>query len=142
MIVGLAVRSLTEPFVLRLSTRPNDFDRLGHVNHAVVLEYLEAARVRWLASLGLTPNGEILAVVMRVEVDYRREIFAGDLVVRTRLVKGAEEISYRATFHQVIEVAGGDDAITAVDARIDVAFIDAASRNLCTFQDFLEASAH
>jgi acyl-CoA thioesterase FadM len=102
----------------------------------VILEYLEAARVHWLASLGLR-LGRILAVVMRVEVDYRREIFAGELVVRTRLIKGAEEVSYRATFHQTIEI--GDGVGLAVDARIDVAFIEAASRNLCTFQDFLEA---
>lgn len=135
------MRSLTEPFLLHLATRPNDFDRLGHVNHAVVLEYLEAARVRWLASLGLKPGGEILAVVMRAEIDYRREIFAGDLVVRTRLAKGAEEMSYRATFHQTIDIGESDGANPAVDARIDVAFVEAASRNLCTFQDFLEASA-
>lgn len=136
----LRVRSLTEPFLLRLVTRPNDFDRLGHVNHAVVLEYLETARVRWLTSLGLKPAGRILAVVMRVEADYRREIFAGDLLVRTQLVKGAEEMSYRARFHQTVEIGEGDAAGPAVDAYIDVAFIEAASRNLCTFQDFLEAS--
>jgi acyl-CoA thioesterase FadM len=37
------------PAVVRFLTRPNDLDSLGHVNNAIVLEYLEAGRWSWFA---------------------------------------------------------------------------------------------
>ena len=71
---------------LRIATRWNDFDALGHLNHAVYHVYCDEARDAALrATVGdfdTWPN-----VVVRAEVDYRREIPLGtrEIVVRTRI---------------------------------------------------------
>ena len=48
-----------------VSVRPSDFDVLGHVNNAVVLEFLEMGRAHWLAENNLAVNGCVVAVVAR-----------------------------------------------------------------------------
>ena len=72
---------------LRIPTRWNDFDALGHLNHAVYHVYCDEARDAALrATVGdfeAWPN-----VVVHASIDYRREIVLGtrEVVVRTRIV--------------------------------------------------------
>jgi YbgC/YbaW family acyl-CoA thioester hydrolase len=69
---------------LRIATRWNDFDALGHLNHAVYHVYCDEARDAALrATVGdfdQWPN-----VVVHAAIDYRREIPLGtrEVVVRT-----------------------------------------------------------
>jgi acyl-CoA thioester hydrolase len=128
------------PSVARLTTRPNDLDSLGHVNHAIVLEYLEAGRWDWFARNGLRRAGVVTPVVARAEVDYRREIFPGELVIATQLLTDAEELAYRVTFQQTITIRQRDAEALAIEGRIHVAFIEMATRRLCSFQEFLETN--
>jgi acyl-CoA thioesterase FadM len=71
---------------LRIATRWNDFDALGHLNHAVYHVFCDEARDAALrATVGgfdAWPN-----VVVHAEVDYRREIPLGtrEVVVLTRI---------------------------------------------------------
>jgi acyl-CoA thioester hydrolase len=71
---------------LRIPTRWNDFDALGHLNHAVYHVYCDEARDAALrATVGdfeTWPN-----VVVHAEVDYRREVPLGtrEVVVLTRV---------------------------------------------------------
>jgi acyl-CoA thioester hydrolase len=61
-----------------------DLDAFGHVNHVVFLTYLEEARDEWLgAALG---DKELVwsFVVVRVAIDYRRELTLEDDVVVAR----------------------------------------------------------
>jgi len=73
---------------LRLATRWNDFDALGHLNHAVYHVYCDEARDAALrATVGdfdAWPN-----VVVHASVDYRREIGLGtrEVVIRTRITE-------------------------------------------------------
>ncbi|RYZ40292.1 MAG: acyl-CoA thioesterase [Myxococcaceae bacterium] len=128
-----------EEVSLTLSVRPNDLDSLGHVNNATALEYLEAGRWAWLAHHGLSRGGAVVAVVSRVEVDYRREIPPGDVVVRTLLESPVGEnldedgLNYRASFRQRVFLGEG----LAVEALVNVAFLDAATRSLASLQQFL-----
>ncbi|HEV2345910.1 MAG TPA: acyl-CoA thioesterase [Actinocrinis sp.] len=142
--------------ILALQVRPNDLDVLGHVNNAVVLEYLEAGRWDWLAGQGITRGGGVTAVVARAEVDYRGEIPFGPIEVRTVLESpSAEELAegeagYRAVFRQRIrraDAAGStvdeDSAVKAswaVEALITVACIDVERRCLVPLDEFLSAS--
>jgi acyl-CoA thioester hydrolase len=128
------------PSVARFTTRPNDLDSLGHVNHAVVLEYLEAGRWDWFARNGLRRAGAVTPVVARAEVDYRREIFPGELVIATQLLTDADELAYRVTFRQTITIRQRGTEVIAIEARIDAAFIEMATRKLCSFQEFLETN--
>ncbi len=131
------------PAELRLPIRPNDFDSLGHVNNAVVLEYLEAGRWQWFARHGIARwrSGTIVPVVARIEVDYRLEVVGDEVLVRTEMVTDPAELAYRARFHQTIALRRGDALPTAVEARVEAAFITVAGRELRSFQDFLEANA-
>jgi acyl-CoA thioester hydrolase len=129
---------------LDLRVRPNDLDTLGHVNNAVVLEYLEAGRWDWLDRRGLRRDGRVIAVVARVEIDYRAEIPPGRIEVRTVLESPAAEefdeddLTFRARFRQRVHLPEAEGA--AVDALVTVAFLDAESRGLVPLQDFLTAA--
>jgi acyl-CoA thioester hydrolase len=78
-----------------LEVRFRDCDPMGHVNNAVYLTYLEAARFAWWRSafgpLGLKEHGFIVA---RVEIDFRKAALPGDrLLVRLR-VEGMGKSSF------------------------------------------------
>ncbi|MFE9426739.1 thioesterase family protein [Kitasatospora sp. NPDC006697] len=129
---------------LTLPVRPNDLDVLGHVNNSVALEYLESGRWHWLEQQGLLSRDSVIAVVARIEIDYRAEIPRGEVAVTTVLESPAEDefeedgISYRARFRQRVLLPGTDKL--AVDALVTVAFLDAEKRALATLQDFIAAS--
>jgi len=124
-----------------LRVRPNDLDRLGHVNNAVVLEYFEAGRWHWMEEHGLLHATSVLPVVSRVTVDYRLEIPPSMLEVCTA-VEGLTEVNtdddhYRVVFLQCILSA---ERRVATQARVEVAFVSAATRSLATLADFLTAA--
>lgn len=68
-------------FEHRVPTRWSDGDPFGHVNHAVLITYLEEARDAWFtARLG----GSRVYVIARIEIDLKHELFpnTGDVTVR------------------------------------------------------------
>jgi len=75
-------------FTSHLAVRSYELDSFGHVNHAVLLHYLEHARFQALEAGGfghaeLERRGWGVFVV-RLEVDYLGEVLLGDaLVIRT-----------------------------------------------------------
>ena len=107
-----------------------DLDRIGHVNHARVLEYLEHGRWCWLRQHGIP-------VVARIEVDYCAEIFWDEIRIDTRLIDD-EDAVYRAILEQHIHTE--QSAAPAVKATVQVAFIDAGARQLCSPDDFINAA--
>jgi acyl-CoA thioester hydrolase len=68
----------------RVQMRWRDLDGLGHVNHTVVLTYLEEGRDAWLAGHGIRREEY---VVGRCRVDFRREIDPrwGSVTVQTSM---------------------------------------------------------
>lgn len=131
--------------VTQLRVRPNDLDSLGHVNNATVLEYFEAGRWAWMEQHGLRRGTRVLPVVLRIEVDYRREILPQELEVRTVLepqegddLADEDALLYRVFFRQKILIDSGRQV--AAEARLQVAFIDATTRSLSTLQEFLAAA--
>jgi acyl-CoA thioester hydrolase len=81
-----------EPHRTDLKVRSYECDTYGHVNNAVYLNYLEAARHEFLAALGLDyaalrASGHGL-VVARVDIRYRRPVVEGDsLAIYSRPLK-------------------------------------------------------
>lgn len=80
-----------------IEVRGYELDGFGHVNHAVFLNYFEFARFKAFAAAGI-PLPEIMARgegihVVRVEVDYLREVKLGD----TLLVETAIESTRRTS---------------------------------------------
>jgi acyl-CoA thioester hydrolase len=108
----------------------------GHVNNARVLELLEHGRWAWFQSRDLVyVTGPILPVVTRIEVDYRREIFMGDVRVETRLAETENDV-YRVSFEQAM-YALPSPGKPLVTARVHTAFVNVADRKLRRFADFL-----
>lgn len=128
---------------IELHVRPNDLDALGHVNNATALEYLEAGRQAWLRATQCQVSGTIVPVVSRIDAQYRAEIRSHRVRVRTALDETSRQAladgpTYRSTFRQAIWAERDGKPVLAVEARVDVAFIDREAGELCTAQDFLD----
>jgi acyl-CoA thioester hydrolase len=81
-----------EPHRTDIKVRSYECDTYGHVNNAVYLNYLEAARHELLASLGMDYAAMRAAgfglVVARVDIRYRRPVVEGDsLAIYSRPIK-------------------------------------------------------
>ncbi|RLD13101.1 acyl-CoA thioesterase [candidate division KSB1 bacterium] len=71
-------------FKTEFKVRTYECDLYGHVNNAVYLNYFEAARVEFLETidLNLAKLKEIgfLLPIVRIEIDYKRPLFPGDII--------------------------------------------------------------
>lgn len=69
-------------FSIKIEIPPSDLESgYNHVNHARTLNYLEHARLQYLEQIGY-PNSQLISeelflVIVKIEIRYKREIFAG-----------------------------------------------------------------
>jgi len=98
--------------------RWRDVDNYGHVNNAVYLTYLEEARDQWVRE---TLGPEVDFVIVRIAIDYRRELSQDDDEVMvscrgvgygTSSIRTAEEIVAKAGW----VAAASESVIVAHDA--------------------------
>jgi acyl-CoA thioester hydrolase len=98
--------------------RWRDVDNYGHVNNAVYLTYLEEARDGWVRE---TLGPEVVFVIVRIAIDYRRELSQDDDEVTvschgvgygTSSIRTAEEIVAKAGWI----AAASESVIVAHDA--------------------------
>lgn len=68
----------------RVGIRWRDMDAYGHVNNAVYLTYLEAARDAWVQRTLATVTDTWDFVLARVAIDFRSELTEGDEAVLVR----------------------------------------------------------
>jgi len=125
---------------LRSRARSHELDSFAHVNHAVYLNYFEHARFAALTEGGFPPSrlaerGEGVHVV-RIEVDFRRELRLGEEVeLRTRAVgAGASSL----TISQVM-AAPDDTEVIYAEARVVVVWIGPDGRPMRVPQDVRDA---
>ena len=82
----------------RIEIRWRDLDALRHVNNAVYATYLEEARDEWMTR-ALAGAGDLWDyVLVRVAIDFRRELTQDDdeVLVRTRLTRiGTSSLTLR-----------------------------------------------
>ena len=126
------------PRTTALVVRPGDLDRLGHVNNARALEYLEHARWDWSRANGLALTCAIAVVVMRAEVDYLAPVGLETLEIDTELTYDPDT-PYRACFSQAARFPGTGK--TALRGLVTVALVDTAHGGLRSVEDFLQAAA-
>jgi acyl-CoA thioester hydrolase len=82
----------------RIAIRWRDHDPVGHVNNAVYLTYLEEARDEWLARALGEAGDSWDFVLVRVAVDFRRELRQedGEVVAACRLERiGTSSLTMR-----------------------------------------------
>jgi acyl-CoA thioester hydrolase len=80
-----------EKFITELRVRHYEMDTLGHVNNAVYQNYLEQAAIEHSEHVGLNLEkyrelGGVF-VLQRIEIEYLRPAFAGDLLSITTWVE-------------------------------------------------------
>jgi len=103
---------MTTPLELRMEIRWADLDSSRHVNNAVYLAYLEQVRTQWvMQTLGpeLDPYEFVL---VRVAIDYRRELTLDDraVIASCRLERvGTSSV----TTHEEVRNEAGDLAAEA-----------------------------
>ncbi len=108
------------PFITGDKVRYSDTDRLGHVNNAVFLSFLETGHVELLEN----PESPIVApganlVLATVTLDFVDEIrWPGDIRVGTRVTRlGRSSIAFeQALFQGERCVARASDVLVQVDA--------------------------
>ncbi len=94
------------PFSCPIELRYADVDAMNHVNNAVVVSYLESARLRlWQTRFGFTGSArEIPIIVARVAVDYRSPISLTDRIEIGVAVEAIGRTSF--SFRYRIEASG------------------------------------
>jgi acyl-CoA thioester hydrolase len=96
----------------RIEIRWNDLDVYGHVNNAVYLTYLEEVRDEWLGAVLGDPAEIWNYVLVRVAIDYRRELaLSDDVVIATCRLASIGTSSVRSEEH--ILTRGGELAAQA-----------------------------
>lgn len=117
----------------RVQMRWRDLDGLGHVNHTVVLTYLEEGRDALFARHGI-PRDEY--VVGRCTVSYRREIdpAQGEVTVQCAV----RELG-RSSLTTVERVLGADGDVVA-EGEFDLVLWDPAQRGSRPLTDRERAS--
>lgn len=91
-----------------IQLRFNDIDQMGHVNNAVIMEFFDLGKSEYFTAIGLPPEeGDFTVMVVRVEVDFHRQILFHDHIHVTTSVDHFGNKSL-AVKQQVINTATGE----------------------------------
>jgi acyl-CoA thioester hydrolase len=108
---------------VEIPIRWRDVDNYGHVNNAVYLTYLEECRDRWVRR---TLGGSVDFVIVRIAIDFRRELSLEDEVVEVSCKGTGYGTSSIRTIETIRARAGW---IAAESASVVVAHDPAARRS-------------
>jgi len=101
-------------FELRLSVAPADIDQLGHVNNVVYVRWIqEVAAAHWFAAAPPELVRDVVWVVLRHEIDYKRPAKQGDAIVATTWVGDATG----TRFERFVEITRANDPALLAQAR-------------------------
>ncbi len=112
----------------QLKARSYECDLYGHVNNAVYLHYLEAARVEFLSKMGLTlealKEAGFLLPIIKIEIEYKRPLYAEDEITVTVkwLLRGKSSSVFE---QQIVHRSSGE---LAAKARITWATINLSGK--------------
>jgi acyl-CoA thioester hydrolase len=116
---------VSELFEHQVSIRWRDTDALGHVNNAVFLTYLEEGRDALYNQI----VGDVIYVVVRIEIDFRSEVRSDDRRVTVQI--GVERVGTKSlTTSETIFRPGGE---IAAQARVVTVRWDPVSRSAAPF---------
>ncbi|MBO0809927.1 MAG: acyl-CoA thioesterase [Actinobacteria bacterium] len=118
---------MSTAFEHSVGVRWRDVDALGHVNHAVFLTYLEEARDAFFAQV----LGDLMYVMVRIELDFRAEIRLADRRVTVRLEVERLGTTSLTTRETVLTPSGE----VAAEARVVTVRWDADRRKPVPFTD-------
>lgn len=68
-------------FVTNIQIRFNDVDQMGHVNNAVIMEYLDLGKDAFFSGHGLSPTkSDFTVMVVHYDVDFKAQIHYHDSI--------------------------------------------------------------
>ncbi|VWX53259.1 acyl-CoA thioesterase [Novosphingobium sp. 9U] len=115
------------PFTLTFTAQPEHIDRMGHVNNAVWVQWMEAlATAHWEAVASPEHQAAYAWLVVRHEIDYRGNIREGEAAVATTWVAAPPE---GARFERGYEFRNEAGKLL-VTARTQWAILDLASQRI------------
>ncbi len=111
--------SVTTPIQIRFS----DVDKLGHVNNAVYLSYIEYARMDFFEKVACKINWEKEGIILaQIEIDYKQPVLMHDnLFVKTwcsRIGKKSFDLSYSVFINkneEIVEKASASSVLVCFD---------------------------
>ena len=91
-----------------IQLRFNDIDQMGHVNNAVIMEFFDLGKSEYFTAIGLPPEeGDFTVMVVRVEVDFQRQVLFHDHIHVTTSVDHFGNTSL-AVKQQLVDTATGE----------------------------------
>jgi acyl-CoA thioesterase FadM len=117
----------------QVQVRWQDLDALGHVNHVVVLTYLEEGRDAWFEQRGISRDEY---VVGRCTVTFRREIDPAFKSVTVHCSVGDLGRSSLTTHERIVD----EDGETVVEAQFELVLWDREQRGSRPITDAERAS--
>jgi YbgC/YbaW family acyl-CoA thioester hydrolase len=116
------------PIESRFRVRGYELDSFGHVNNAVYLNYLEAARGEFLLKAGLSyrdfARWNAYPVVRRAELSFRAPLEVEEEFVVRGFLEALRRTGFRA--HQQIQKL--PSGLIALEAKIELVFTDSLGR--------------
>lgn len=94
-----------------IQIRFNDVDQMGHVNNAVIMEYLDLGKDAFFSAHGLPPTkGDFTVVIVHYDVDFRQQIRYHDTIqVETAIEKmGNKSLT---VVQRIVNVDTGDVSV-------------------------------
>ncbi|WP_417564918.1 acyl-CoA thioesterase [Marinobacter sp.] len=115
------VWDLPDPFILDISVREEDTDRLGHANNVVYVRWLEDVSWAHIESLGMTwelheKTGKAMAIT-RTEIDYLGSANAGDQLLLGTWLTGYDGRFRSSRQFQLVRPSDGKTLVRAVSTH-------------------------
>jgi acyl-CoA thioester hydrolase len=105
---------MAEAFEIVLGVRPEDIDELGHVNNVTYLRWVQDVAVaHWREAAAPEDQAEVVWVVVRHEIDYKRPALPEDEIIARTWVGDAS----RVTFERHTELLRARDRVLLAKAR-------------------------
>ena len=120
----------------RFTVRPEEIDLLGHVNNIVYLQWVQdIAIAHWQAAAPAADQAQLVWVVRRHEIDYRRPALPGDAILARTWVGTASRLG----FDRHTEIVRESDATVLARARTVWCPIDPATGRPTDVSDAVRA---
>ena len=97
-------------FITNEKLRNGDTDQQGHINNAKIATFFESGRVEVLADAVLAAGArDVIFVVVRIEIDFKKELFyPGTVEVRSQVVHVGN-----SSFRFAQSLLSGEDEVAA-----------------------------
>lgn len=101
-------------YEIEIEILPEDIDQMGHVNNVVYLRWVQdAAAAHWRCAAPMEDRANLLWIVLRHEIDYRRPAVTGDELTASTWVGKASRLS----FDRFTEIRRASDGVLVARAR-------------------------